>query len=217
MAKTGRPTNEERAARAAKVASGEIQPEWDTDRNDSPTDEAAVALLERSGVALGVSGPNGEELDGSTLPDFTDAPVGTPAMSIAPQESASSDVADSSLTAIDRAKIQIAAVGPEVTTALLEVLCMCLEKQDFIVLFRKLRQYNEIRLHEADIWRIMQFVASRTTRDNHNLLRHNAAIAASTLRTEGRGMDFGSFTPIHSPTLASLLCQGIQPRQRNIT
>jgi hypothetical protein len=207
MAKTGRPTNEERAARAAKVASGEIQPEWDTDRNDSPTDEAAVALLERSGVALGVSGPNGEELDGSTLPDFTDAPVGTPAMSIAPQESASSDVAE----------IQIAAVGPEVTTALLEVLCMCLEKQDFIVLFRKLRQYSEIRLHEADIWRIMQFVASRTTRDNHNLLRHNAAIAASTLRTEGRGMDFGSFTPIHSPTLASLLCQGIQPRQRNIT
>lgn len=241
MAKAGRPSNAELAARAARLAAGTATdddlPEWQ-ERNDSETDAAAVALLERSGEALGLT-RDGTELPGPAdgigndsdesknqmtteaimaNAEFPTTPNGVfaashPGSEFIPVPDPSTN---STLTSYDVASLQVAGTSSSVTNTLLEVMCGSLERGHFEMLFRRLRQCTSPVLTEPDIWRIMQFLVSRTPMLCHNLIRHNAATAVATMRTTGRGINFGGLPVLTAPALASYFCQGIAPVARKI-
>lgn len=231
----GRPTNEERARRNARMESGESPPGWqDQDQNDSPSDAAAVAILERSAETMGLTRngtelPNQSQDNPATASRIEISMASSDLLSDAPQTEASAEstavlerpiethaehvLQSTSLTPLDIASLAVSTVSPNVVNTLLEVLCANLERGHFDMLFRRLRgpDYN---LTEPEIWKIMQFLASRTPMLCHNLLRHNAAITVAGMRTTGRGIDFNGMSPPTAPALASHFCQGIAPARK---
>lgn len=158
------------------------------------TEKAIDAAMQSSATALGFDG-NGFQMFGN-------------------QESIALTADDvTNHTPLEIAELTVTNSRPDYfMSPLMETFCEVFPREQYRIIFRCLALDKS--LWESDIWKVMMFLASKTTRDIHGQIRLSAMTTVSRLRTEGRGIDFFGKVPVSTEILSHHLIRKVAPKAR---